>query len=92
MVVCGIGGSYLGSNAAIDALNGLFPTNKMQIVYLGNTLDPNYVYQTVEYLKKVVAWCQLNERLHRWANLNFPAAKREYSDTLSGLFMAIFCN
>lgn len=53
LVVCGIGGSYLGSNAAIDALNGLFPTNKMQIVYLGNTLDPNYVYQTVEYLKKV---------------------------------------
>lgn len=48
--------------------------------------------EDIEYLKKVVAWCQLNERLHRWANLNFPAAKREYSDTLSGLFMAIFCN
>lgn len=53
LVVCGIGGSYLGANAAIDALNGLFPTNKMKIVYLGNTLDPNYIYQTVEYLKTV---------------------------------------
>ncbi|HBS10796.1 MAG TPA: glucose-6-phosphate isomerase [Firmicutes bacterium] len=51
LVVCGIGGSYLGSNAVIDAINGLYPTNKMKIVYLGNTLDPNYVHQVFDYLK-----------------------------------------
>lgn len=51
LVVCGIGGSYLGANAVIDAINGLYPTNKMKIVYLGNTLDPNYTYQVLEYLK-----------------------------------------
>lgn len=51
LVVCGIGGSYLGSNAVIDAINGLYPTNKMKIVYLGNTLDPNYMHQVLEYLK-----------------------------------------
>ena len=51
LVVCGIGGSYLGSNAVIDAINGLYPTSKMKIVYLGNTLDPNYIHQVLEYLK-----------------------------------------
>lgn len=51
LVVCGIGGSYLGSNAVIDAINGLYPTNKMKIVYLGNTLDPNYIHQVLNYLK-----------------------------------------
>ena len=28
LVVAGIGGSYLGARCAIEALNGLFPTNK----------------------------------------------------------------
>ncbi len=51
LVVCGIGGSYLGSNAVIDAINGLYPPSKMKIVYLGNTLDPNYIHQVLEYLK-----------------------------------------
>lgn len=51
LVVCGIGGSYLGSRAAIEAINGLHPINKMEIIYLGNTLDPNYVSQTMKYLE-----------------------------------------
>lgn len=52
LVVCGIGGSYLGARAVIDALNGLYSEDKMQIVFLGNTLDPNYVGQTMKYLEK----------------------------------------
>jgi len=51
LVVCGIGGSYLGSKAAIEALNNINIKNKMDIIFLGNTLDPNYVYQTIELLK-----------------------------------------
>src|SRR5574344_1683852 len=51
LVVCGIGGSYLGSRAAIEAINGLHPLDSMEIVYLGNTLDPNYIAQTMKYLK-----------------------------------------
>ncbi|MFA6667441.1 MAG: glucose-6-phosphate isomerase [Bacilli bacterium] len=51
LVVCGIGGSYLGSRAAIEALNGLHSLDSMEIVYLGNTLDPNYISQTMKYLK-----------------------------------------
>ncbi len=52
LVVCGIGGSYLGARAAIEALNGLYPQNKVQIIYLGQTLSPTYVSQVMEYLKE----------------------------------------
>ncbi len=51
LVVCGIGGSYLGARCAIEALNGLYPKNGVEIVYLGQTLSPNYIVQTLEYLK-----------------------------------------
>lgn len=51
LVVVGIGGSYLGARTAIEALNGIYSKDKMEIVYLGNTLDPNYVSQTIAYLK-----------------------------------------
>ncbi len=52
LVVCGIGGSYLGARAAIEAINGLYPTNKgLEIVYLGNTFSPSYTSQVLEYLK-----------------------------------------
>ena len=51
LVVAGIGGSYLGARCAIEALNGLFPTNKTQIIYVGNTLSSNYVAQVLNYLK-----------------------------------------
>jgi len=52
LVVCGIGGSYLGARAAIEAINGLHSLDKMEIIYLGNTLDPNYITQTMTYLEK----------------------------------------
>ena len=29
LLVCGIGGSYLGARAAIEAINGLYPKNKV---------------------------------------------------------------
>lgn len=52
LVVCGIGGSYLGSKAAIEALNGLKSEDSMEIVYLGNTLDANYISQILKYIEK----------------------------------------
>lgn len=51
LVVAGIGGSYLGARCAIEALNGLFPTNKVQIIYFGNTLSSTYCSQVLNYLK-----------------------------------------
>lgn len=51
LLVCGIGGSYLGARAAIEALNGLYPTNKVKIIYVGNTFSSNYISQVKEYIK-----------------------------------------
>ena len=33
LVVCGIGGSYLGARAAIEAINGVLPNQKLEILY-----------------------------------------------------------
>ncbi|MEE0966223.1 MAG: glucose-6-phosphate isomerase [Bacilli bacterium] len=51
LLVCGIGGSYLGARAAIEAINGLYPTNKVKIIYIGNTFSSNYLAQVKEYVK-----------------------------------------
>lgn len=51
LVVCGIGGSYLGARAAIEALTGLYPQDRMEIIYLGQTLSPNYVAQVLKHLE-----------------------------------------
>ncbi len=52
LVVCGIGGSYLGARAVIEALNGLFPADDFEILYLGNTLSSDYTYQIMKHLEK----------------------------------------
>ena len=51
LVVCGIGGSYLGAKCAIDALKGLKNDDKIEIIFMGQTFSPNYVSQVIEYLK-----------------------------------------
>ena len=51
LVVCGIGGSYLGARATIEALKGLFKQDGLEVVYLGNTLDPNYIHNALHYIK-----------------------------------------
>lgn len=51
LVVCGIGGSYLGARAAIEALQCVHRNDKLEIIYLGQTFSPNYTYQMLEYLK-----------------------------------------
>ncbi len=51
LVVCGIGGSYLGARAAIEAIKGLFANDKLEIIFIGNTFSPNYIAQVMKYLK-----------------------------------------
>lgn len=51
LVVVGIGGSYLGARAVIDAVNGLFPEDPFEIIYLGNTLSASYTYQAMKHLE-----------------------------------------
>ncbi len=51
LVVCGIGGSYLGARACIEALNGLKHPGGCEIIFFGNTFSPNYSAQVLNYLK-----------------------------------------
>lgn len=51
LVVIGIGGSYLGARAAIEAINGLYDNDNFKVIYLGNTLSSNYTYQVLKYLE-----------------------------------------
>ena len=51
LVVCGIGGSYLGARCALEALNGLKSDDELEIIFMGQTFSPNYVAQVMDYLK-----------------------------------------
>lgn len=52
LLVIGIGGSYLGSRALQEAINGLFPSNQEEkIIYIGNTMSSNYISQVYELMK-----------------------------------------
>lgn len=51
LVVCGIGGSYLGALAAINALKGVYPNDKLKIIFMGQTFSSTYIAQVMDYLK-----------------------------------------
>ena len=51
LVVCGIGGSYLGARAAIEMINGLYAQKKPEIIFMGNTFSSTYIAQVMEYIK-----------------------------------------
>ena len=53
LLVIGIGGSYLGARAVIEALTSSFGASKKdypQILYAGNNLSPNYINELIEYI------------------------------------------
>jgi glucose-6-phosphate isomerase len=50
LVVVGIGGSYLGARAVIEALKGLYAQDSLEIIFLGQTFSPTYTQQVLNYL------------------------------------------
>lgn len=57
VVVIGIGGSYLGARAVIDALSGAFDTIRSnrrypQIIYAGHNIGEDYLFELQELLKE----------------------------------------
>lgn len=57
LVVIGIGGSYLGARAIIEALSGSFDNYKTieereypQVLFAGNNLSPNYINELIDYI------------------------------------------
>jgi len=51
LVVCGIGGSYLGTRAALEMIQGLYPSRQLEIVFLGNTFSSTYIVQALDHIK-----------------------------------------
>lgn len=51
LIVIGIGGSYLGSRAVIDALSNTFGTNGTKIYYAGNNISAKYLNDLIEEVK-----------------------------------------
>lgn len=55
VVVAGIGGSYLGARAVIEALSGSFQwldkSNGPIILYAGHNIGEDYLYELTEYLR-----------------------------------------
>ncbi|MBR2744219.1 MAG: glucose-6-phosphate isomerase [Clostridia bacterium] len=50
LVVIGIGGSYLGARAVIDALSNKFEKKSTEILYVGNNLNPTYINEIIDYI------------------------------------------
>lgn len=51
LVVCGIGGSYLGARCALEALKGIKSNDKLEVIFMGQTFSPNYTKQVLDYLQ-----------------------------------------
>ena len=58
LLVIGIGGSYLGARAVIESLTNSFynmqekgKRKTPQIIYVGNTLSPNYIHDVIELIE-----------------------------------------
>ncbi len=52
LVVVGIGGSYLGAKAVIEALSPYFKKNRgVEVIFAGNTLSSSYLYELLSYLR-----------------------------------------
>lgn len=51
LLVCGIGGSYLGARSAIDMMRGLYSDEKPEIVFIGNTFSSTYIAQVMNHIK-----------------------------------------
>ena len=50
-IVIGIGGSFLGAKAIIDALEPYFDNKKPEIIFAGTSLSSSYLKELVNYIK-----------------------------------------
>ncbi|AKU79468.1 glucose-6-phosphate isomerase [Spiroplasma turonicum] len=50
LLVVGIGGSYLGTRAADNMIRGLFTKDKVELIYIGNTISSSYIKQVLDYV------------------------------------------
>lgn len=55
-IVCGIGGSYLGARAVIEALGPFFGSNGPEIIYAGHHMSGRYLNELVRHLEGKRVW------------------------------------
>ena len=51
LLVCGIGGSYLGARAAIEAINGLHNDKKPEVIFVGQSFSSDYLYEVIKHIE-----------------------------------------
>ena len=51
VLVCGIGGSYLGARAAIEMIKGLYPDDGIEVIFVGNTFSASYINQVLKHIE-----------------------------------------
>ncbi len=51
-IVCGIGGSYLGARAVIEALHSFFGNDGPEIIFAGHHMSGKYLKDLIDYLDK----------------------------------------
>lgn len=51
LVVIGVGGSFLGANAVIDAMNSYCNEGNVKIIFVGNNLSGDYLNDISNYIK-----------------------------------------
>lgn len=59
LLVCGIGGSYLGARAAIEFALGLYPKSDLEVYYVGNTFSSTVLVQILEKIKGKSVYCNV---------------------------------
>lgn len=96
-IVCGIGGSYLGARAVIEALGPFFGWNGPEIVYAGHHMSGRYLNELVRHLEGKRVWLNVISKsgttmetalafrvLRQWMNRTYgekTAAKRIITTT-----------
>lgn len=51
LLVCGIGGSYLGARAAIEAINGLHSDKEPEIIFVGQSFSSDYLHDVIKHIE-----------------------------------------
>ena len=51
VLVCGIGGSYLGARAAVEMIKGLYPDDGIEVIFVGNTFSTTYISQVLKHIE-----------------------------------------
>lgn len=50
-IVIGIGGSYMGSKAIIEAFSPTYAHKKPEVIFLGKNINPNEYLEVIDYIK-----------------------------------------